>query len=239
LAAESRIWAIVPAAGTGLRMQAAIPKQYLLLTGRAVIVRTLERLSSYPRISGILVGISPGDTRWEGLRSHWSRVPKLLGTYDGGATRANTVLNGLHALYQHATASDWVMVHDAVRPCVRHSDLDRLVDTVLGNDDGGLLALPLADTVKRADDFERVVETVPRERLWRALTPQLFRVSVLTAALELALIEDSEITDEAAAVEHGGGHPRLVAGRGDNIKITHPGDLALAELFLKQQENDA
>ena len=217
-------------------MRADIPKQYLPLNGEPVILRTLERLCGYPRLSGVLVGLSPGDAHWESCKDRWSGMHKLLGSYEGGATRANTVLNGLHMLYQHATANDWVMVHDAVRPCVRHADLDLLVETVLGNDDGGLLAMPVADTVKRADDFHRVVETVPRERLWRALTPQMFRMGVLTAALELALIEDTEITDEATAVEHGGGHPRLVTGHADNIKITHPGDLALAELYLKRQE---
>lgn len=233
------IWGLIPAAGVGLRMGTAIPKQYLLLRGRPVILHTLERLCHYPRLSGVMVGISSGDRHWQAHETEAERLPKFLGTYPGGETRAHTVLNGLKALAAHAHGSDWVLVHDAVRPCVRLADIDALVNTVEANGDGGLLALPVADTVKRADSAGCVRETVSRVGLWRALTPQMFRIDVLRLALEKTPAQGEEITDEAAAVEMAGGHPRLVAGHADNIKITLPGDLALAELFLKQQEKES
>ncbi len=232
------IWGLIPAAGVGLRMGTALPKQYLLLRGRLVILHTLERLCHYPRLSGVMVGISSGDRHWQAHETEAERLPKFLGTYPGGATRAHTVLNGLKALTAHAREADWVLVHDAVRPCVRLADIDALVNVIETNGDGGLLALPVADTVKRADEAGCVRETVSREGLWRALTPQMFRIGALRKALERALAQGDEITDEAAAIEMAGGHPRLVAGHPDNIKITLPGDLALAELFLKQQEKE-
>ncbi len=219
-------------------MGTSTPKQYLLLRGRPVILHTLERLCHYPRLSGVMVGISSGDRYWQAHETEAERLPKFLGTYPGGETRAHTVLNGLKALAAHARDADWVLVHDAVRPCVRLADIDALFNTIETNGDGGLLALPVADTVKRADGSGRVAETVSREALWRALTPQMFRIGALKAALEKALARANEITDEAAAIEMAGGRPRLVAGHADNIKITLPGDLALAELFLKQQEKE-
>lgn len=217
-------------------MQSAIPKQYLPFLGRPVLHHTLDRLCSYPRLQGVLVGIAPEDPYWATLMP--PLPPKLLRSYSGGATRVHTVLNGLKVLAALAQASDWVLVHDAVRPCVRHADLDKLMLAVSAGSDGGLLALPVADTVKRADDNDRVIETVHRDKLWRALTPQVFRVGALTAALERALAEGAAVTDEAAAMERTGGRPQLVAGHADNIKITLPGDLVLAALFLKQQENE-
>ncbi len=230
------IWGLIPAAGVGLRMGVAVPKQYLLLRGRPVILHTLERLCHYPRLSGVMIGISPEDRHWQVHETEAKRLPKFLGTYPGGETRALTVLNGLKALAAHAHDNDWVLVHDAVRPCVRLSDIDALVDAVESGKEGGLLALPVADTVKRADKAGRVAETISRDGLWRALTPQMFRIGALRVALEKSLSCGDEITDEATAVEAAGGHPKLVAGHADNIKITLPGDLALAELFLKQQE---
>jgi 2-C-methyl-D-erythritol 4-phosphate cytidylyltransferase len=162
----------------------------------------------------------------------------FLGTYEGGAERADTVLNGLRALGANADPADWVMVHDAARPCIRHEDIDRLIRETQDHPDGGLLARPVADTVKRTDSTQLVQETVPRTHLWRALTPQLFPLERLTGALEQALAAGATVTDEAAAIEHTGGHPRVVAGHADNIKITLADDLALAELFLKQQERE-
>lgn len=232
------IWAVVPAAGVGARMRSAIPKQYLPLAGRPVILHTLERLCSYPRLQGVLVGLAAGDTHWEACAAHCGGWPRFLGTYLGGATRAHTVLNGVKMLASYARPDDWVLVHDAVRPCVRHADMDRLVDVVLAGEDGGLLALPVTDTVKRADDEGRVVETVARARLWRALTPQMFRIAQLSQALERALADDREITDEASAMEATGVRIRLVEGSADNIKITLPADLRLAEIFQQEQERE-
>jgi 2-C-methyl-D-erythritol 4-phosphate cytidylyltransferase len=217
-------------------MRASLPKQYLRLFGRPVILHTLERLASHPRVAGVLVGISADDAYWSTLASRLAELPKLIETYEGGAERADTVLNGLKALAAHAEEGDWVLVHDAARPCLRRADIDRLIAEVLGYADGGLLAVPVSDTVKRTDAAGAVIETVSRTNLWRAVTPQLFPRSRLESALEQAEADGMVVTDEAAAVEHVGGRPRVVAGQADNIKITLAEDLALAELYLKQQE---
>ena len=216
-------------------MRAARPKQYLPLLGRAILQHTLERLGHYPRLRGVVVGIAADDAYWPTLAVE---VPNLLTTYVGGAERAQTVLNGLRALETYAAPNDWVLVHDAARPCVRHADIDALMAAVTGHADGGLLALPLSDTVKRADHNGCSEETVPRTGLWRALTPQVFRLAALSAALESAMQAGVEITDEASAMEYSGARPRLVHGHADNIKITLPEDLAQAELFLREQERE-
>jgi len=216
-------------------MRAARPKQYLPLLGRAMLLHTLERLGRYPRLRGLMVGIAADDVYWPTLTTE---IPNLLATYAGGVERAQTVLNGLRALETYAAPDDWVLVHDAARPCVRHTDIDSLLAAVAGHADGGLLALPLSDTVKRADHNGCIEETVPRTGLWRALTPQVFRLAALRDALESAMRAGVEMTDEASAMEYSGARPRLVHGHADNIKITVPQDLALAELFLREQERE-
>jgi 2-C-methyl-D-erythritol 4-phosphate cytidylyltransferase len=228
------LWALVPAAGAGIRMAADRPKQYLPLLGRPLLQFTLERIASFTHVRGLVVGLAEDDPYWPTL----PKPAKLVGSYIGGAQRAETVLNGLKVLMRHAAEGDWVLVHDAVRPCVRHGDIERLIRGVGRHPDGGLLALPVADTVKRADRDNEVIETIPREGLWRAVTPQLFPIGMLKTALEKALRDNLTITDEAMAIEHLGGHPKLVASHGDNIKITLPGDLELAELYLKQQSRE-
>ena len=220
-------------------MQVPLPKQYLPLLGRPVILHTLERLCTHPRVRGVMVGVSDQDRHWQALIPMLANLPKFLGKYSGGETRAHTVLNGLKALSKHAKSEGWVLVHDAVRPCVRHADIDKLISTVANGQEGSLLALPVSDTVKRVDNEGRVIETVDRAGLWRAATPQMFRIGALTSALESALKQGSEITDEASAIEAAGGHPRVVACHADNIKVTLPEDLALAELYLKQQQGKA
>ncbi|OGI37965.1 MAG: 2-C-methyl-D-erythritol 4-phosphate cytidylyltransferase [Candidatus Muproteobacteria bacterium RBG_16_62_13] len=232
---RSGIWACVPAAGSGARMQSSIPKQYLPLLDRPVLWRTLERLCSCQSVAGVMVGHARVDPRWPSLEALLGGLKKPVATCIGGARRADTVLNMLKALAGRASDDDWVMVHDAVRPCVRVEDIDRLVREAGRSADGGLLALPVADTVKRTDSEGRVTETVPRAGLWRALTPQMFRLGRLREALEKTVNMNVEITDEAMAIELTGGRPLAVAGHPDNIKITHPGDLVLAELYLKQQ----
>jgi len=216
-------------------MGADRPKQYLALLGRPILQFTLERLGSYVPLRGIFVGLSQDDPFWPTLPHP---LPKVTGGCPGGRERAQTVLNGLAVLREHAAPDDWVMVHDAVRPCIRHGDLDKLVHAVGWRADGGLLGLPMADTVKRADPADCVVETVARAGLWRALRPQLFAIGRLHQALEAVMKKGIAVTDEAAASEYAGGHPRLVAGHGDNIKITVPTDLALAEIYLKQQARE-
>ena len=229
---EPRLWAVVPAAGTGTRLGAAVPKQYLNLLGRPILVHTLARLCSFPGLSGLVLGLAPGDRHWPALQ--W-RHPRLLTSYIGAPTRAATVLAGLDALSNHARPDDWVLVHDAVRPCVRHDDIARVV--AAAEPAGALLALAVTDTLKRADGSGHVLETVTRADLWRALTPQVFRYERLRAALHAAA--GHEVTDEAAAVERLGDRPRLVAGAADNIKITVPADMALAEMFLHRQAAEA
>jgi len=220
-------------------MQSAIPKQYLPLLGRPVILHALERLCAHPRIQGVVVGIAREDRHWSSLAAEAGRLPKFLGTCPGGATRADTVLNGLKELMNHAKPDDWVLVHDAVRPCVRPGDIDKLIAAVSQGGEGGLLAFPVSDTVKRVDNAGRVLETVDREGLWRAATPQMFRINALAQALEKAMKAGKEITDEASAMEAAGGHPRMVACHTDNIKITLADDLALAELYMQQQQGKA
>lgn len=214
-------------------MQSTTPKQYLPLCGRPIILQTLERLCGYPALRGVLVGIAPGDSYWPALAA--PQTKKFLGVFLGGLVRAKTVLNGLAALEPHAKDMDWVMVHDAVRPCVRYSDLDRLVTAARSNPDGALLATRVADTVKRAADDGCVRETVSRADLWRALTPQMFSFKKLRDSLEAALQGEEDVTDDSAALERAGVRPTIVEGHADNIKITQPADLALAEFFLKRQ----
>lgn len=219
-------------------MHTSRPKQYLPLLGQPLILHTLERLCEHPKIAGVFVGVSTNDQYWATLKKKLSRLPKVLDTFAGGAERAGTVLNGLKMLATRVGSADWVMVHDVARPCIRREDIDKLIADVHDHPDGGLLAIPVSDTVKRTDTSRIVVETVAREDLWRAVTPQLFPLEKLTVALEQALAQGVAITDEAAAVEHAGGRPRVVAGHADNIKITLAEDLALAELFLRQQEKE-
>ena len=233
---DAALWGLVPAAGTGARMHADRPKQYLSLMNRPILQLTLERLGSYIPLHGIVVGIARDDVYWPTLPRD---LPKVRGTFLGGRERAHTILNGLSNLLQHhAAPDDWVLVHDAVRPCVRHADIDKLLHSIDRHPDGGLLGLPLTDTVKRVDAAARVLGTAPRTELWRALTPQVFPITRLKLALEAAVKQGQPITDEATAIELAGGHPRMVTGHADNIKITLAADLALAEIYLKQQAHE-
>ncbi len=227
-------WAVIPAAGIGGRMGAAIPKQYLELRGRAVLHHTLARMTAHPRIAATVLVIAADDAYWPRLAGDFSG--RNLLTAHGGAERCHSVLNGLLALAERAAPQDWVLVHDAARPCVRREDIDTLMTQLQDHAVGGLLGIAVADTMKRTDAQGNVVATVQREGLWRALTPQMFRYGMLLQALRAALEQGRLVTDEAAAVEIAGYQPRMVEGHADNIKITRPQDLALAELFLQQQE---
>ncbi|NIR60524.1 MAG: 2-C-methyl-D-erythritol 4-phosphate cytidylyltransferase [Gammaproteobacteria bacterium] len=217
-------------------MGAALPKQYLLLAGRPVIAHTLERLGAYPLAASIVVALAEDDRHWAEVRIECERPVWTVG---GGAYRCHSVLSALRSLAEHAAPRDWVIVHDAARPCVRLADMDRLIEAVAGNDVGGLLAIPVHDTVKRGDADGRVQATVERAGLWHALTPQMFRFGLLFEALRAAVAEGVLVTDESAAVERAGAQPILVEGHADNIKITRPGDLRLAEFFLGEQRRGA
>lgn len=223
-----RIWAVVPAAGRGSRFGGPVPKQYLALGGETVLAQTLRRLDDLGCL-GVAVGVAPDDAYWVMPRP---RLKTPLSVFTGGAERAVTVLNGLRALADVARPDDLVAVHDAARPCVRRADLTRVIAAAAANRDGALLARPVADTVKRSDGGSRVDATADRRGLWLAQTPQVFRFAVLQEALERALAAAVPITDEASAIEYQGGHPELVMGSADNIKITLVEDLRLAELYL-------
>lgn len=227
-------WAIVPAAGAGRRMQTATPKQYLSLAGRPVIAHTLSRLSAHPAIAGIVVATAADDQQFSRVKISTS---KPVVTVTGGETRADSVLNALSWLCEQSDIPDWVLVHDAARPCIRQTDIDQMFSLLSEHPVGGLLGMPITDTVKRTDTNNHVIETVCREQLWRAATPQMFRTVMLQKALSDGQRQGLAVTDEASAMEASGYQPQMVAGHADNIKITHPSDLALAEQFLQQQES--
>lgn len=230
-----RIWVVVPAAGAGRRMGGDVPKQYLPMGDRKVIEHTLARLARVPQLQGISVAVGAQDEYWQDVQLPGD-VPVMNVT--GGTERYHSVFNGLMALLGRADENDWVLVHDAARPCVRLEDIARLIDALRDDDVGGLLGLPVTDTMKRTDQKGEVIETVPRGDLWRALTPQMFRYKMLMDALGKAIDMGQAMTDEAAAIEWAGYSPRMVEGHADNIKITRPQDLNLAELYLRQQEEE-
>jgi len=226
---RERRWAVVPAAGRSERFGRARPKQYSPLRGRPVLSWALRALLAEPSIAAVVVAIAPGDRRFARLpEAREARVRSCV----GGLRREISVANALRALEPEARDEDWVLVHDAARPCLRRSDLRALIAGVGDDPVGGLLAVPLGDTLKAAAVDGRSDRTVPRDGLWRALTPQMFRYGVLRRALALCLDRERSVTDEAAAVESLGLRPRLVRGRGDNLKVTHPEDLALAGAIL-------
>lgn len=226
-----KYWGVVPAAGVGQRMQADRPKQYLDLGGRAVIEHTLERMLKSDAFEAVAVAVSSEDPYWTTLQISSDR--RILRA-EGGAERADSVLNALYALENLADDDDWVLVHDAARPCITASDIHRMIEMLKSDPVGGVLALPVHDTLK-AIEGTRISETIDRSRIWRALTPQMFRFAALREALELASTWGALVTDEASALELAGYNPAIVEGRSDNIKITRPEDLSLAAFFLEQQ----
>lgn len=224
-----KCWAVVPAAGVGKRMGAATPKQYLPLAGRPMLVWTLESLLAEPAIEALCVVVSADDRCWSSLGlAHGPRLQVVM----GGMERCHSVLNGLHHLASLADLEDWVLVHDAARPCLASADLRRLMTHCMADEVGGLLAVPVRDTLKRESAAGRIEHTVDRNRLWHALTPQMFRLGTLTRALEQALDSGQMVTDESQAIEALGLKPLLVEGQASNLKVTRPEDLWLAERFL-------
>ena len=225
-----RYRALVPAAGSGARFGAEIPKQYLELAGRPVIHHALTALCACVWVETVLVVLSPEDAWWD--EYDWSDLgDRLRVSRCGGATRAETVLNGLKALSGEMTGDDWVLVHDAARPCLSPDLLAALHAELADDPVGGILAVPVADTLKRADSGQRIAATESREGLWQAQTPQMFRYGLLRTALEKA----NGVTDEAGAVEAAGFRPRLVRSEAGNLKITYPADLRLAALILERK----
>jgi 2-C-methyl-D-erythritol 4-phosphate cytidylyltransferase len=221
---------LVPAAGSGARMGEALPKQYLSIGNRPVLWYALRRLCGHRSIKRTFVVLHPEDQLFS--RYDWSEFGnRLVMLFCGGATRAESVLRGLERMRADVRANDWVLVHDAARPCLSVELLDRLIAELAEDEAGGLLSIPVADTLKRNDGERRVLCTEPREALWQAQTPQMFRFGALRKALRAA--DPATTTDEASAVEQFGLRPRLVMGSAANLKVTYPEDLALAELILK------
>lgn len=221
-------WVVVPAAGRGTRTGLALPKQYAGLAGRPMLAWTLERLLAHPGISGAVVALVADDPHWPG----WTRIAgKPVLTATGGAERCESVLAGLAALPAQVAAGDWVLVHDAARPCIGAAELDRLL-AARDHPVGALLALPVADTLKRANARGESCASIDRAGAWRAQTPQMFRRGELAEALARAIAEGEAPTDEAAAFERLQRHPLLVPGDARNLKVTSAEDLALAEWWL-------
>jgi len=225
-----RYIALVPAAGTAQRMGTATPKQYLEIAGRPLIDHTLRAIAADARISRVIVVLAPGDTRFRAVSTGAPESVETL--YCGGETRAASVYHGLVVLRDAVADDDWVLVHDAARPCLSAAALGRLIAEVGEDEAGGLLAIPVADTLKRGDGENRVVETESRAGLWQAQTPQMFRYGILVDALRRA--GQHSVTDEAGAVERIGLRPRLVMGEARNLKVTYPEDLELAARILKE-----
>ena len=222
-----RYWLVMPAAGIGRRFGAQRPKQYAPLCGRTVIEWALAPFLGDARCAGAVVALAAGDPYWSEI------APPGVLTAAGGAERSHSVRNGLAALAARAGEADWVLVHDAARPCLARTDLDRLLAAIEAHPVGGLLATPAADTLKRADASGCARETVDRSGLWRALTPQMFRYGALREALDRAHAAGQRPTDEAQAIEWRGAHPQLVAGSAANLKITSAADLTIAAALLE------
>lgn len=222
-------WALVPAAGSGRRFGGEVPKQYLHAAGKPLIEHALEALLSHPSIDGAVVALAAGDPLWPG----WTTLHgKPVVACSGGGERADSVLAALQALPDGVADDELLLVHDAARPNLGAGDITKLVEVASAHADGAILAAPVRDTLKRADLATKIASTEPRDGLWRALTPQAFRRGLLRRALESARADGIVVTDEAMAVERLGLHPALVEGREDNLKVTTPADLALAEFLL-------
>ncbi len=233
---KQKIVALVPAAGTGTRLGDALPKQYLDINDHPLIFHALAALTRVSRIHRIVVVLSPEDRHWQTLMENSASGKALNGRVGtlrvGGATRGASVVNGLESLSSELSEDDWVMVHDAARPCIRSELVEQFIDELESDPVGGLLALPLADTIKQADETLRVQKTLPREAIWRAQTPQMFRYGTLLKALR----QMPQATDEAQAIESLGLQPKLVMGDSANLKVTYAPDLKLARMLLREEE---
>lgn len=231
----AKFFALIPAAGSGARMGNELPKQYLPLAGRPMIYHAVRTLCNSPRIAGVFIVLTPADSEWS--QHDWAEFSGKLSVFHcGGAARAESILNGLKAAPAATPIGndDWVLVHDAARPCLSAAQLNKLIDELADDAVGGLLAVPVADTLKRSDANSRVERTESRENLWQAQTPQMFRYQLLVDALSRA--GGAAMTDDAGAVEALGLHPKLVLSDTRNLKVTYPQDLALAELILRERE---
>ncbi len=229
-----KVFALVPAAGQGTRIGDAVPKQYIPIAGKPMMYHSIVALAAVNRIERIFVVLSPMDRLWEG--HDWGQAAAKVETiHGGGAHRPETVLNALRALECRVAKDDWILVHDAARPCLDTELVEQFLDEMGDDPIGGLLGMPVADTLKRAEEGQRVTETIAREGLWRAQTPQMFRYDMLRRGLE----RKPYATDEAQAIEALGNAPRLVQGENSNLKVTFAEDLQLAEMILLRRAQAA
>ena len=234
MSSDMPYWAVIPATGSGTRMRADRPKQYLSLSGKTILEHTLDNLLAYPLISGAVVILHQQDEYWSRL-GYQHQKPLLIAR--GGEQRHHSVYNGLQLLHEYLHGDSYVLIHDAVRPFVRHQDLDKLIQILGETEDGALLAAPVTDTLKMANGQHQVDRTIPREALWRAFTPQAFRLQLIKQALEQVIENNQQVTDDASAMELAGFHPHLVESDNMNIKITHPDDLEVARWLLARQDH--
>ncbi len=230
-----KFWVVVPAAGIGRRFGTDLAKQYQVVAGQPLVCHTLSRLLTC-KPAQIVVVVNPGDSCWKKLPVFFD---PMIRTVPGGETRAESVQIGLQDLNKQAGRDDWVLIHDVARPCITRSDVDKLLSRFWDHPVGGILAAPVADTLKRVDDRQLILGTEDRSHLWSAYTPQMFRYGLLVEALELALATGAAPTDEAGALERMGLVPGVVPGRRDNIKLTVPEDLHLIEAVLRQQDAES
>jgi len=234
MSSEVPVWAVIPAAGSGSRMHSDTPKQYLEFQGKTIIEHCLDRLLSHPGIDGAVIVLAQDDRSWEKLEYDASK-PVFIA--DGGETRLHSVYSGLTTLQYRCGNDAIALVHDAVRPLVSHDDLGKVIAAARQHTAGAILAAAVNDTLKLQNDNLEIARTVPREGLWRAFTPQVFHLQVLLNALRRVIDDNIAITDDAQAVELAGYSPALVAGNTENLKITTPADLALAErIWLNQRD---
>lgn len=224
-------WLVIPAAGVGSRMGAEYPKQYLKLLDKTIIEHTLDRFLSLQFIERIYIAVAEDDTYWPKLPH--AHNPRII-VVDGGKERADSVLNCLEALSAFAREEDWVLVHDAARPCIGVQEIMKLVAELENHPVGGILGIPVTDTLKQVSN-NTIEKTIDRTSLWQAQTPQMFRFGLLRSSLKLALRDGKKITDEASAMESYGYASLVVQGRSDNIKITRPEDLPIAAMLMQQQ----
>jgi len=231
---DGAIFALIPAAGVGTRMGGQVPKQYLSVLGKTILEHTLTLFVNNSKIERPIVAVAENDRLFFSLPS--SVIEKCT-VITGGAERRDSVMAGLNHLKKFEPDCSWVLVHDAARPCVQHRDIDNLIETVKGHPVGGLLATPVLDTLKECTKSRTVGKTVDRSNLWRALTPQMFRLTVLQKALSMSIDNGTIVTDESQAIEEAGFSSKIVEGSGQNIKVTRPEDLWLAEAILSHHKN--
>jgi len=226
-----KTWAIIPAAGIGSRMKSDKPKQYFTLAGEPILQHVVNLFSSHPHIEKVVVVLHAKDHWWPSLQlSH----PEKILTAIGGKERVHSVLLGLDFLSDYADKNDFILVHDAARPCLQSNDISRLLSALKNHEIGGLLGMPVVDTLKKVDDNDCVERTVPREHLWHAQTPQCFRYELLKSAIEKSLTKNHIVTDESSAIEYAGFKPKMIVGDVRNIKITYPEDIELAEKITRR-----